>query len=187
MKNKPYTDLVHNLAVSTKAWKTTSYLLGAALITSIVGLTYLATHATTVLIPESVASAKGPVKVADKGRTAADYLSLVASADLSYALNWTPDTVSVQFSRFLNRTTPTFYASQQVQLTADALDHTKNNETQAFYPVTSKLLGDNVISVTGTLARWVGDKQVFRQTSTYLITYTEVNGGMPYVDSLINK
>ncbi|MHB0929166.1 MAG: TraE/TraK family type IV conjugative transfer system protein [Candidatus Nanopelagicales bacterium] len=183
--NKRYSDLVYNQATAIKAWKTTTVLTSIGLVAAVIAMAYMATHQTTILVPQTVSAATGPLKVAaDKKQTSAEYLSFIASADLSYALDWTPATVSLQFSRFLNRMSPAAYAVQQVALIAEAATHTKESESQSFYPVSTQVVGSDTVKVTGTLARWEGDKQIFRQATTYIITYTTANGGMPYVESL---
>lgn len=179
-----YTDLVYNLAQAVKAWKVVTGILAALTVCSLYGMVFLATHQTVVLVPQNIAAAKGSVKVSTASGWSDAYLGFIAEADLATVLNWTPDDVTLQYTRFLNRVTPDFYALQQVSLLADAVDHAKASEIQSFYPLSAKLVAADTITIHGTLSRWVGDKQVFHQPVEYTLTYVAGSGGLPYVSSL---
>lgn len=184
LKRNTYVDLVHNLADAVKAWKVVTILLAALTVCAILGMAWLATHQTVVLVPQDVAFAPKKITVQTTAGFTDSYLGYLAQADVALALDWTPDDVSAQYTRFLDRTTPEFYASQQVGMLASALDHAKAAEVQSFYPSKTKLVGKNAVSVQGTLVRWIGDKQVFHQPVVYTVTYVPGPGGLPYVSSL---
>ncbi len=185
-KNNTYTDLVLNLANSVKAWKLVTYLLAGLAVCALYGMAWLSTHQTVVLIPQGVATAPGKTVVQTTAGFTDSYLGYLAQADVALALDWTPDDVTQQYTRFLDRTTPEFYASQQVSMLAKAVDHAKAAEVQSFYPMKTKLVGKNVVAVQGTLVRWVGDKQVFHQPVVYTVTYVTGPGGLPYVSSFVS-
>jgi type IV conjugative transfer system protein TraE len=181
MSKKTYFDSIANAFNEAKAWRTAAFSLGAAVVFLTGALIFTAQNAPTVLVPHDFATNNGPVKVATNGSirgTSNEYLVNLALSDIALITNFTPDTVQTQYERFLNRTTQALYGSQGDALRAEAANLKKNATTQAFFPSdkTSVSPDGTRVVATGTLIRWEGDREIIRQSATYVITYSVFKG-----------
>lgn len=184
MKEKNnYLDSVANAFAEAKGWRATTFILAGLLGVSIVGHIYQSVSTPSYIVPHHIASAKGPVKVKPGSSVNLDYLQYVAIADLELALNWTKANVDKQFARFLNRCTPSLYASQHMKLNVDAEKNKKEDVSQSFYPNKVTYMGDNTLAVAGTLVRWVGGQEMLREDFVYFVYYKE-SGGLVFIDNL---
>lgn len=185
MSHKPttstYLDTIANLFQEARAWRMASLLLGATTAFLACALIYQAQNMPTVLVPFDFATSKGNVTVNTNGSlrgTSNEYLVNLALSDLSLITNFTPDTVVVQYERFLNRLTESLFGSQRDALREEAQSLRKDGATQAFFPnERTKVAADqSVVIVSGTLVRWKGDREIVRQPATYHISYSVFKG-----------
>lgn len=193
---KTYMDVVANAFGELKAWRTATFIFAALCAFLGFSLVKQAANAPTYLVPYELATtAKKPGEPLNKGLAikvqpgsfSADYLQLVATADLNLVLNWTPKTIEAQYGRFFSRMTPELYKTQNIQLMEEMQKFASGSTTQSFYPGSVRLHEQTLaLEVSGVLVRWVGEKEVFRQNVTYTISYKE-SGGMLYVDNLAIK
>lgn len=181
MSKKPYTDLIANAFQTVRAWQAATFVVGAVAVALAAGLVYMSQNAPTVLVPFDFAANNGRVKVSTNGEirgTSNEYLVNTALSDISLITNFTPDTVLTQYERFLNRTTDALYGSQNATLRGEALDLRADATTQAFFPneKTRVLSSGNQVEVSGTLVRWIADREIVRQPMTYIVTYSAFKG-----------
>lgn len=182
-----FMEALNNAALTANGWRWTAYLTSALAGVMTIAMVWVSTHQTTILLPYNLAAMQGPVKVSAAGTVqAAEYLGTIATSDLGLALTWTPDTVKTQYARLLNRMTPALYATQNVKLIGEADLAVKQSLTQAYFIDHVSAIGDNAVQVTGTLARWEGEKPTYRAEIAYLIKYESHNGYL-HVDSITAK
>jgi type IV conjugative transfer system protein TraE len=181
MSKKPYTDLIANAFQTVRAWQAATLVVGAVAVSLAVGLVYMARNTPTILVPFDFAANNQHVKVTTNGEirgTSNEYLVNTAVGDIALITNFTPDTVITQYERFLNRMSGPLYATQRDTLRVDAKQLRTDATTQAFFPneKTRVLSGGDKVEVSGTLIRWIGDREILRQQMTYVITYTVFRG-----------
>ena len=176
---KPHSNLILNAHTAVTAWKSAFLIAASVAAVSIWALVWMAAHQTVVLIPHSVASSTGPVKVnANTANQSIAYLGQLAISDLNLLLTWTPDTVGVQYSRALNRMDTRLFAAKQAELIKNAEQYRLQNFTSVFFPGPVELQSEGKVRVTGLVTRNVGEKQVSRDMVTYEITYSNHEGGI---------
>jgi hypothetical protein len=191
MPNHTYLDTIANAFNEAKAWRTTTLVLGAAVVFLTGALIFTAQNAPTVLVPHDFATNNARTKVATNGDfrgTSQEYLVNLALSDISLVTNFTPGTVATQYERFLNRTTESLYANQGSSLRDEAKSLAREGATQAFFPnerTRVSASGDKV-EVSGTLIRWQGDKEVIRTQTTYVVSYAVFNK-FYHIKSLLNQ
>lgn len=146
------------------------------------GLLYQSNKVHTVLLPYDTATASGNIKLdlaaSNYGEANPEYVANLALGDVGLLLNWTPETVIVQHQRFLNRITPALYAEQNVQLLQQAETFRVDGTTQSFFPEQTKIAEGSRVRVSGTLVRWVGEKETLRMQVAYVVTYSKFRGFM---------
>jgi hypothetical protein len=177
-KNPKYIELIAEAFSEKKAWRNgfvVMFMLALGLATALV---YQSTHMPHTLVPYSFALQKGPVKVQPGVLQDSNYLAGLARDDVSLALNWTSETVGVQYGRFLNRMSPQMYSAMLVKLTEEAKTYSSGSITQAFFPKTTQIITAeaNGVRITGVLVRWDGAKEIYRQTVVYEIGYEDASG-----------
>ncbi len=181
MPKPSYLDTIANAFNEAKAWRMATMALGAAVVFLTGALIFTSQNAPTVLVPFDFAANGARMKVTTNGEirgTSQEYLVNLALSDLSLITNFTPDTVVVQYERFLNRTTESLYANQGAALRDEAKQLKADATTQSFFPnEQTKVSPDGTsVEVAGTLIRWISDREVVRQPATYVITYTVFKG-----------
>lgn len=181
MPKHTYLDTISNAFNEAKAWRMASLGLGAALVFMTGALIFVTQNNPTVLVPFDFAANNARVKVTTNGEirgTSSEYLVNVALSDLSLISNFTPETVQTQYERFLNRTTESLYASQGTSLRAEAKQLRSDATTQAFFPNDKTRVNEDgtKVEVSGTLIRWIADREVVRQPVTYVIAYSVFRG-----------
>lgn len=185
-----YTDILANAFSEARAWKLTTVALAGLCVVLVLGLIAQARNTPAILVPYQFATNQGPMKVSQTGDFASsspEYLSQVALGDLALILNWQPDDVALQYSRFLNRTTSDLYAKENVNLLGEAKQHRANGESQSFFPETAQVdPKHNQVIVDGFLVRWTGDKEVLRTKQRFTVSYQTQKGSL-YVASVDRK
>lgn len=180
MPSVKYTDAVANAFSEAKAWRAACLVVGLVAGVLAIALAIQSNSTPITLVPANFASSNGAITINPKkgfGEVSPEYVSQMALGDLGLVLNWTPQTVKIQYQRFLNRMTPELYAEQNVQLLNQAEEFQSNATTQSFYPDTTKVSADgNTVVAQGTLVRWTGEKESIRVTATYTITYAKSEG-----------
>lgn len=167
----PFTDVFVNAFSSIKAWRTATFVLSAVLAYGTFQYTYLATHQSIVLVPQGLALNKTKVKV-DLGEPySPDYISRVAEQDAHFLLDWTPENVEQQYGLFVGRLTPSIHDQQNESLMAEAAQHKQEGMTQSFYRSRTGVKGSTV-TLSGTLVRAIGGREVFRGAATYMFDYS---------------
>lgn len=179
-----FLDSLRNANVAAQGWRWAAMATTAMMGVLAVGMVWIATHQSIILVPSEIAQAAGPVKVAPGTYAQSpEYLGIVATSDVNLALTWTPGSVQNQYARFLNRMTPALYASQNVKLLDQAAAAKEGLVTQAFFPEKMQVVGENTVKVQGILARWEGEKQTYRSAVGYTLKYQSYNGYL-HVDSI---
>lgn len=178
---KTYTDSIANAFQTVRAWQTATFVVGAVALSLAAGLVYMSQNAPTVLVPFDFAANNARMKVMTNGEirgTSNEYLVNTALSDIALVTNFTPDTIVTQYERFLNRTTESLYATQYATLRAEAKQLRSDATTQAFFPnERTRVLGKgDRVEVSGTLIRWIADREIVRQPMTYVITYSVFRG-----------
>lgn len=180
MPTVKYTDAVANAFSEAKAWRAACLVVGLVAGVLAIALAIQSNSAPITLVPANFAASKGKVTIDPRegfGTVSPDYLAQLALGDLGLILNWTPQTVKIQYSRFLNRMTPDLYAEQNVKLLTQASTFESNSTTQSFYPEKTQVSVDgNTVVAKGTLVRWTGEKESIRVNAVYTITYAKSEG-----------
>lgn len=181
MAKKTYLDIIANAFNEAKAWRMAALSLGAAVVFLTGALIFTTQNVPTVLVPHDFAANGARMKVTTNGEirgTSQEYLVNLAVSDLGLITNFTPDTVVAQYERFLNRTTDSLYGSQAAALRDEAKSLKKESTTQAFFPsAQTRASADGTkVEVSGTLIRWLSDREVIRTSVTYVITYSVFRG-----------
>lgn len=181
MTKQTYFDTIANAFSEAKAWRLASMALGASVVFLTGALIFTTQNAPTVLVPFDFATNNMRVKVTTNGEirgTSNEYLVNLALSDISLISNFTPDTVQTQYERFLNRTTESLFANQGATLRAEAKSLKLDVTTQAFFPnERTKVAEDGTkVEVSGTLIRWIADREILRQSVTYVVTYSVFKG-----------
>lgn len=179
MAKENFLDAVANAFSEAKAWKASTLALGIVSGLLTMGLLYKASDQNVILIPHNVAANEGRM-VVDPNKplnSSAEYLQSLAISDLALILNWTPETVTKQYQRFLNRTTEDLYARENIRLLTEAREHEKAVVTQTFVPKDVRLdLANKRVVADGFLIRWTGDKETIRIKATFIVTYQQHRG-----------
>jgi type IV conjugative transfer system protein TraE len=180
MPTVKYTDAVANAFSEAKAWRAACLVVGLVAGVLAIALAIQSNSTPVTLVPANFAASTGKVTINPKkgfGSVSPDYVSQMALGDLGLVLNWTPQTVRIQYQRFLNRMTPELYAEQNIKLLTQAGEFESNSTTQSFYPDVTKVSVDgNTVVANGTLVRWTGEKESIRVKATYTITYAKSEG-----------
>lgn len=169
---------------ASKKWKIIAAGVGLAFAGLLVSNINLSHRQQTILVPYGTMSANTSVKVTGESSKDADYLSLIARADISSFLDWQPATINRQMNQFEARLTPEAYARYNIQLTNDAKTYIDGNVSESFYLKTLTFLPPNKIRIEGALQRWAGDKQTLKTSLVYTITYKNTPGGIYAIDNL---
>lgn len=180
-KQAPYLTVVANAFASMASWRTAFFVSSILALGMGAGLLYQSNKVHTILLPYDVATASGNIKLdlaaSNFADTNPEYVVNLALGDVGLLLNWTPESVLVQHQRFLNRITPALYAEQNVQLLQQAETFRVDGVTQSFFPDQTKL-AEGRVRVTGTLVRWVGEKETLRMRVAYVVSYSKFKGFM---------
>lgn len=173
---KNYFGAVANAFSEARAWRYTSFVLGALCLLLAWGLLTASRNATVVLLPYEQATVdrqgRVPVELSNPLSTKnPEYLTNIALADAALLLNFTPENVESQYRRFLMRLTPAAYENYNVSLLEQAEAHRKGARTQSFFPTQTKVHADGRVELVGTLIVHVGNKEVFRQRQTIEVSY----------------
>ena len=169
----PYSDVIINAFKSIQAWKSLAMVLMGILVFETFALGWLASRRTVLLIPQNL-GAKSAITLNLGEPFSPDYLTSVAQGDIYFLLNWTPDNIEKQYSKFLTRLTPELYTVQKESLMAEAEQHREEDLTQSYH-VTRSFVRGATVELSGVLVRSVGGREVFRGPASYEINY--VDGG----------
>lgn len=169
----PYSDVIINAFKSIQAWKSLAMVLMGILVFETFALGWLASQRTVLLIPQNL-GAKSAITLNLGEPFSPDYLTSVAQGDIYFLLNWTPDNIEKQYSKFLTRLTPELYTVQKESLMAEAEQHREEDLTQSYH-VTRSFVRGATVELSGVLVRSVGGREVFRGPASYEINY--VDGG----------
>lgn len=185
-KQTGYLDAVANAFKAVQAWKTATLFLGGVVLVLVFALIYQARNTPVVLVPFDLASSGKQMTVTTNGEirgTSFEYMANTAMSDASLILNFIPDDVVTQTTRFLNRLTEDLYGQQREALLAQAEDFKKRGVTQSFYPAEVRVSSDGTrVEIDGTQIRWVGGKETLRTQVTYVITYKVFKGYLHVAD-----
>lgn len=185
-KNSNYMDAVANAFKTAQAWKTATLFMGVAVLMLVYALIYQQRNTPVVLVPHDLATSTGRMTVTTNGEirgTSFEYMANTAMSDASLILNFLPDNVVTQTTRFLNRLTENLYGQQRETLLAQAEDFKRRGVTQSFYPSEVRVSPDGTrVEIDGTQLRWVGGKETLRTKLTYVITYQVFKGYMHVAD-----
>jgi hypothetical protein len=180
-----YTDILVNAFSEVRAWKMTTLAVTGLCAMLAFALIWQAQSTPIVLVPAGFAESNGKVNVHPKDftGTSPEYLAQTALGDLALILTWQPSNIDKQYQRFLNRTTSSLYASENVRLFADAEKNRLTGTSQSFYPEQVQVdLKNARVVVDGFLVRWEGDKEVLRRKSKFTVTYVYQKGFLHVAD-----
>lgn len=191
MNSKPkYLDILANAFSEARAWRLTTFAVTGLCAMLAITLVWQAQSTPMILVPAGFAETQGKVSVHPKDftSTSPDYLAQTALGDLALVLTWQPSNVALQYQRFLNRTTSELYASQNVDLLAEAQKYRSLGASQSFYPERVRVdLKMARVVVDGYLVRWEGDKEVLRTQSRFTVTYVNQKGFIHVADLTLSK
>lgn len=184
--NKQYLDVVSNAFKAMQAWKFATFALGLVVVALSGALIHQQRNTPIILVPHEMASSGGRVTVMTNGEirgTSQEYLANTALSDLTLILNFTPDNVVTQTSRFLNRVTDDLYGRQRDTLLAQASEFKSRSVTQTFFPSDIRVSDSgNRVVVEGSQVRWVGSRETIRTKISYVITYKVYKGYLHVAD-----
>lgn len=175
-KTPVYLEALVNLSRERNAWKHIAYLLGSVCVFLSVSMVWLRADAPAYIVPYELALAGEEVSVAPRSVIDPKYLTYLAEADIQLLTNWTPETIGLQYQRFLNRATRELRAQQEIELIKEATKLTKGIAIQSFYIKKTEVLDQTTVRLTGELVRWEGEKLAFRTPIKYLVEYAIENG-----------
>lgn len=176
---KSYIDAVLNSISEAKAWRASTIVLGALCTVLAIGHIYRSANQTVVLIPNNLATETGRFVIngSKPFESSVEYIQQIALSDASLAMNWTPDTIAIQYQRLLNRMTESLYRAENVRLTQQAMENKQNAVTQSFYPSNVYVNPETKsVDIKGLLIRYSGDKETVRLESKLTITYETYRG-----------
>jgi len=173
----PYTDVLANAFKSVQAWRTLSFVLIGILLFGSVEFVRLANERTVLLIPQGMSQVKQPVTLNLGEPFSPDYLTNVAKGDAHFLLDWTPENIETQYALFVGRLTPELYKLKNEELLAESKRNREEGLTQSFYVIRNAVQGP-VVTLSGTLVRSSGGREVYRGPATYIFNYTSVGNGM---------
>lgn len=179
MKDKKapaYLETLVNLSRERNAWKQITYLLAVVCVLLGASLVWMRADAPAYIVPYELALSGDKVQVMPRGVIDAKYLTYLAEADIQLLTSWTPDTVEIQYQRFLNRTTRELRAQQEIELIKEAKKLTKGIAIQSFYVHKSEVVDKTTVLLSGNLVRWEGEKLAFKTPTQYRIDYVVRNG-----------
>lgn len=178
-----YLNTVYGLSKSVRAWRLLSFIF-AILVGSMLYFYFDALNRMPVrLIPYNYAINKRVNTIQESGGIPADYLARTAIGDVSLFNNWTPRTIKTQYQRFLNRTSPSLFASEQVSLINKAEKMTDGIRTRAFFPRETNVIEGREVEVIGRLKRYEGQELVDDNQVLFRVRYRQLQG-VPYIYSI---
>ena len=184
MKKQSYPDLVINAFQSVQAWKSLALILIGILIAGAATILWMANNQKVLLIPQNFAStAKGPVTLNLGDPFSPDYLTSIAKGDVYALLNWTPESIDLQYGAFMARLSPAVHTAQKEVLLSEARQLQADQVTQSFYVTRSFVRGTEVI-LHGVLVRSTGGKEIFRGRAVYALDYLNAGNGYLQVNGV---
>lgn len=179
----PYTDLLANAFNSVQAWRTTCFVLLGVLLFGSVEFVRLASQQTVILVPQGLAQVKNPITLNLGEPFSPDYITRVAEGDAHFLLDWTPDNVEQQYELFAGRLVPAQFAAKHPELIGEANRHREEGESQSFYVIRRSVQGGKV-TLSGTLVRSQGGREIFRGPATYIFDYVNAGNSLLQVASV---
>ncbi len=181
---KSYPDLIINAFQSVQAWKSLAILLMGFCAFETIGLIWLASNQTVLLVPQHLAvSTKGPIALNLGEPFSPDYLTSIAKGDIYPLLNWTPENIDTQYESFLARLTPAVHDAQQELLLQEAKQHREDGMSQSFY-ITRTYVKGSEVTMNGILVRSSGGKEIFRGQAAFTLDYLNVGNSMLQVNGV---
>lgn len=173
-------DSLVNAANRVRAWQITALAMMAINAWMGVQMVRMANAAPTRLVPYEFAANNNYVQVDPEGMNAAEYLVFIAEADLKNYTDWQNRTISNQYARFMNRMGPQLYQAKNIELKKELEQLSRIPYSQKFYPTQRQVIDRRVVSISGTLERYAGERKVLEARVTYTLSY-EFTGGLPYI------
>lgn len=177
---REYLNTVYALARSARAWRLAAICMAALVAVMGVQTIMVARSMPVRLVPYDYAINAGIEEVSELGEVTANYLALIAGADVALLNNWTPETVKTQYRRFLNRCGPELYAAEQVNLLNLAEDQKRGVRVQAFFPRDVTVQEGNIVLIDGRLKQWAGRQLMNEEAVTFKVVYRFLRG-VPYI------
>lgn len=167
-KKPKYMHTAANLHATGQGWRAATYVVAAVACGLLFMVARLDGAERIVLVPSHFSKrATGSVVVERNG----EYASLLARADVSSLLDWTPQTVGSQFTAFLNRCAPALFSRLHTQMLTDARSYRAYDLSEVFYIRKVVFIKPATIQLTGWLDRYSGTKQVMHAVLTYSLSY----------------
>lgn len=115
----------------------------------------------------------------------ASYIDQMAIMMVNQRLNVTPDNIDVENASILQYVNPAYYADFKKQLDLDEATIKSQKITSAFYISDVESNSQDLIAkVTGTLKRWVGDRQIASSQKVYDLKFSR-HGYQLLLDSFV--
>ncbi|GAB6035433.1 TraE/TraK family type IV conjugative transfer system protein [Galenea microaerophila] len=179
-----HSSLLINTSKSKKAWQFSSIVLAVVCLFLGYALIKNSNNTKVVILPYSAINQNKPVSVTGKIKQDAAYLSLLADADLSLLLNWTPKTIDQRFELLKTRLSPLALSQNQQKLEKDIDFYKTNNISEVFFATKKSFQPPNKVIVSGVLTRFAGGKPLKPINAKYKLTYSHVTGGIYVIDSI---
>lgn len=181
-----YINTIFNAVSEAKAWKSTTLILGCLGLFLAGALVYKSTDQTVILIPHNLATETGRFTINGQKpfQSSPEYIQQIALSDAAVAMNWTPETIDVQYKRLMNRMTEGLYSLENIRLQQQVKEMRSNAVSQSFY-VNEVFVNQvtNQVVLNGTVIRWTGDKETIRLKAKLTIEY-EIFRGYLHVSKL---
>ena len=178
-----YLELLVNAANRISVWKWVAALEAGIIVALIYALIMAIQSMPVRLVPHNFSANNGAYIIKPNGESNAEYMVNIAENDVKLLTDWTPQTVGVQYSRFLNRCTPELFAEKNIELQVDAGTLQKTSYSQVFYPNNRKFVGSGRVQIQGTLIRYAGEKIILQTAGVYTVGYRFYNG-MPSITEI---
>lgn len=175
-KSPQYSDLVVNAFKSIQAWKAVFVIQSIIIVALLSTLVYTFANPKVLLVPQNFSSEKG-IPVSLGSPFSPDYMTQVGVGDAYNLLSWTPETIDLQYSKFIARMAPSVSDAQRQVLLAESKQHREEGLTQSFHVARYFVKGTSV-ELHGYLVRAVAGKEIFRGPAAYTISYADVGNGL---------
>ena len=166
---------------AVQAWKFATGVLSVICGVLVYGIVQQANDKPVVLLPyEAAISVNDKMVIPTNGsfkNMDVNYISNIASNDISLLLNYVPENVLAQRKRFISRLTPQSAALYREDLDMEAQALFKEGKSQSFSPLKIEVLPNSgQVKVSGKLVRVLGGQVVLDTGITYLLSYKSSQG-----------
>lgn len=179
-----YLNILKNQWLISRAWMMASLVFMLCTVFLVVKLGQSSLDVPVRLIPYEYAANNGYVTIQSDGiGDDKNYLVDIATADIQNYTTWNNRTAEKQYSRFVNRMSPSLYSKQGRLLLEKAKSKAKTEEAQTFFVERAFVSKDKEkVNIDGTLTMYQGTEITRRLRMKYALSYNSKNG-LPMIDN----